>query len=116
MSKILSSESLIGNYILAAVEKGDSEVNLDKLFEYESRLSSQLSPLGYSTHLDYTSILDFSDNYPFFIGSVNESSVPITSSDDPCYLRNRLVRHFRMGLPKVVVNAMKNVSEDVLKE
>ena len=47
MCKMISSESIIGNFLLAALEKGDDRINVDKLFMFESLLGSNLNHLNY---------------------------------------------------------------------
>lgn len=64
--KMISSESIIGNFLLAALEKGDDRINVDKLFMFESLLGSNLNHLNYFTCLNYMNILDFAEDYPFF--------------------------------------------------
>ena len=59
MCKMISSESIIGNFLLAALEKGDDRINVDKLFMFESLLGSNLNHLNYFTCLNYMNILDF---------------------------------------------------------
>ena len=53
MCKMISSESIIGNFLLAALEKGDDRINVDKLFMFESLLGSNLNHLNYFTCLNY---------------------------------------------------------------
>ena len=91
MCKMISSESIIGNFLLAALEKGDDRINVDKL-------------------------LDFAEDYPFFVKSVNEINVCMTDSYDQYVLSNKLSRYFKMGLPKVVINEMQTVSQKVLED
>lgn len=57
MCKMISSESIIGNFLLAALEKGDDRINVDKLFMFESLLGSNLNHLNYFTCLNYMNIL-----------------------------------------------------------
>lgn len=78
MCKMISSESIIGNFLLAALEKGDDRINVDKLFMFESLLGSNLNHLNYFTCLNYMNILDFAEDYPFFVKSVNEINVCMT--------------------------------------
>ena len=113
---MISSESIIGNFLLAALEMGDNQVNIEKLFMFESLLSTQLNRLNYFTCLNYMNILDFAEDYPFFIKSVNEINVFLTDSYDPYVLSNKLNRYFKMGLPKVVINEMQAVSKNVLED
>lgn len=116
MCKMISSESIIGNFLLAAVEKGDDQINIEKLFKFESLLGSHLNRLNYFTCLNYMNILDFAEDYPFFIKSVNEINVCMTDAYDQCVLSNKLNRYFKMGLPKVVINEMQTVSKNVLED
>ena len=59
-------------------------------------------------------ILDFAEDYPFFIKSVNEINVYLTDSCDQCALSSKLNRYFKMGLPKVVIREMQVVSRNIL--
>ena len=110
MCKMISSESIIGNFLLAALEKGDDRINVDKLFMFESLLGSNLNHLNYFTCLNYMNILDFAEE------SVNEINVCMTDSYDQYVLSNKLSRYFKMGLPKVVINEMQTVSQKVLED
>ena len=97
MCKMISSESIIGNFLLAALENGDDLISIEKLFK-----------------LNYMNILDFAEDYPFFIKSVNEINVYLTDSCDQCALSSKLNRYFKMGLPKVVIREMQVVSRNIL--
>lgn len=115
MCKNISSESIIGNLILAVVEKGADQIEIEKLFKFETNLRSNLNRLNYFTSLNYVNILDFADDYPFFVKSVNDSNVYLTDRYEPHVLSCKLNRYFKMGLPKAVINEMKTVSENVLE-
>lgn len=114
MCKMISSESIIGNFLLAALENGDDLISIEKLFKFESLLNSKLNSFNYFTYLNYMNILDFAEDYPFFIKSVNEINVYLTDSCDQCTLSNKLNRYFKMGLPKVVIREMQVVSKNIL--
>lgn len=116
MCKMISSESLIGNFLLASLEMGNHKIEIDELFAFESNLGSHLNHLNYFTRLSYSNILDFVDDYPFFIKSVNESSVSLTDSYDLAVLSNKLKRYFKMGLPETVIKEMQAVSKNVLED
>lgn len=116
MCKIISSESIIGNFLLASVELGNYQVNIDNLFAFEKLLDSNLKQLNYFTCLNYMNILDFAEDYPFFVKSVNESCVHLTDSFEQNVLSNKLNRYFKMGLPKIVIDEMQTVSKNVLED
>lgn len=116
MCKIISGESIIGNFLLAAVEIGVFQVKIEKLFEFETLLSTYLDKLNYFTCLSYMNILDFAEDYPFFIKSVSENSVHLTDSFGRDVLSNKLSRYFKMGLPKTVINEMQTASKNVLED
>ena len=114
MCKMISSESIIGNFLLAALENGDDLISIEKLFKFESLLNSKLNSFNYFTCLNYMNILDFAEDYPFFIKSINEINVYLTDSCDQCALSSKLNRYFKMGLPKVVIREMQVVSRNIL--
>lgn len=116
MCKMISEESIIGNFLLAAVENGVSQIEVEKLFRFEMLLGTNLDKFNYFTCLNYMNILDFAENYPFFIKSVNEKNVQLTDSFGQDVLSNKLSRYFKMGLPKTVINEMQTASKNVLED
>ncbi len=64
MSKVIRTNAIIGNFLLAAAEKGIYQIRITELFKFDRLLSPNLNRLDYFTCLCYTDILDFMDTYP----------------------------------------------------
>lgn len=115
MCKIIRSEPIIGNFLLAAVESGKTQVEIKELYAFKDLLNSSLNVQNYFAPLNYMNILDFADDYPFFVKSVSESDVHLNDSDGYDILLYRLNRYFRMGLPGIVAAEMQTASKRVLE-
>ena len=115
MCTLISSEVVIGNFLIEAVEKNDYKIEIKKLYAYENKLTKQLKMHDYYTKFTSDKILAFQDNYPFFVTSVDNDFLNIVKRDnDEKQFVTLLTRYFRLGLPKFVVEAMKKSSKDVL--
>lgn len=116
MCKIISSESVIGNFIIEAVAKEDFQIKISKLFEFETALSQMLTKLDYYTNLNTLKIVEFAESYPFFVKSIDEGYLNIVNeTKDNKVLTNKLERYFRLGMPRVVINQMQDTSKAFLE-
>lgn len=116
MCKFISSDSIIGNFVIESVEKDDFQIELEKLYIFDKELSKRLKKHNYFTNFNVKEISSFKDNYPFIIKSYNNESFSIIqrieSKDE---FHSMLIRYFRLGMPKVVINEMKQVLKTILE-
>lgn len=115
MCKLISSDSIIGNFVIESLEKNDFQIELQKLYDFDEQLSERLEKHNYYTNFDLQRVLDFKDNYPFLVESMDNkcfSIVKETEKKDEFY--SMLIRYFRLGMPKVVIREMKIISQTIL--
>lgn len=113
MCKIISSDAIIGNFILELVEKNNFCISIDKMIHWDEKLSENLKKHNYYTKFDFHSILDFQDNYPFFIESVESNCIKIFNKLNKITLMNQLARYFRIGMPKLVVDEIISTLKNI---
>lgn len=114
MCKIISSDAVIGNFILESVERNNFSISIEKMISYDEELSQKLRAYDYFTRFDFDEIIDFRDNYPFFVKSVESNYIKILDeTEDTRKLINQLKRHFRVGMPTLVINEMISVSKSI---
>ena len=115
MCTLISSEGVIGNFLIEAVKKNDYKIEIKKLYAYDKELSKQLKMHDYYTRFTPEKILAFQENYPFFVTSVDKGFLNIVKreNDEKQYV-TLLTRYFRLGLPKFVVEEMEKSSNIVL--
>lgn len=115
MCKIISSEAVIGNFIIESVERDNYDISIEKMNNYEKQLSENLEKYNYFTRFDFDEILDFTENYPFFVKSLQSNHMKICNkSNNNTNLINKLKRYFRIGMPTLVINEMVSVSKSIL--
>ena len=115
MCKTISSEAIIGNFMIEMVEKNNFEMQIDNLIVFEKKLSKQLKKHEYFTKFDFIQILDFKENFPFFVDNIDENFLIIKQNDqDSIKLTTQLSRYFRLGMPKLVIDEIKNISREIL--
>lgn len=114
MCTLISSEVVIGNFLIEAIEKNDYIIEIEKLYAYDKELSKQLKIHDYYTKFTPDKILAFQDNYPFFVTSVDNDFLNIVKRENEKQFVTLLTRFFRLGLPKLVVEEMKKSSKAVL--
>lgn len=116
MCKVISSDSIIGNYVIESIENNDFQIELQKLYDFDKKLSEELEKHNYYTNFDLKKVMDFKDNYPFLVESINDESFKIIDTkeknDELCWL---LKRYFRLGMPKIVINNMTKIFKLVLE-
>ena len=114
MCKIISSEAVIGNFILESLERNYFTVSIKKIVEYDNILSQKLESYDYFTKFDFDEILNFKYNYPFFVKSIEPDYINFFDEvEDRMRMINQLKRHFRIGMPTLVVNEMISTSESI---
>ena len=110
MWKCVSSDVIIGNFIIESVERNNFNVELKKLYTFDNELSSRLVQHNYYTNFKAEDVSYFIDQYPFLIESYTDEGFRITQKNKTQEeLRDTLLRYFRYGMPKVVINEMKHI-------
>ena len=116
MCKIISSDAVIGNFILESLERKYLSSSINKIVEYDKALSQKLESYNYFTKFDFDEVLNFNYNYPFFIKSIETDHIEfLDKSDDISSVINQLKRYFRIGMPTIVVNEMISASDIIFK-
>lgn len=117
MCKIISSDSVIGNFVFEEVEKERYEIEIDELLKFERELSKKLKKFDYYTNFSKRCIINFMESYPFFIKSVSENTITINQDVfQHEKLFSKLERYFRLGIPQVVVNNMTEVYQNIVRK
>ena len=116
MCKVISSDSVIGNLILESVERNQFTISIEKMFNYDELLSQKLESEDYCAGFDYFEILDFIDDYPFFVSPIDSNCLLIKNIENKSVLINQLTRYFRIGMPTYVIDVMKSVFSSVLEQ
>ncbi len=98
----ISSDSFISNVLIEYIKNNIYRIKIDDLFELEKHLSEQISTEDYFMSLTFNDILSFEENYSFFVTLINNEYLQV-EKDAPGNLIVRLVRYFRMGMPKSFV-------------
>ena len=115
MCKVISSESVIGNFMIESVKREGFEIDVEQLITFDKALSAGLKAHNYYTGFDFKKITDFQNSYPFFASIDDDSSkLTVCQTMDVESLKTKLVRYFRIGMPKLVVEEMKSASKTVL--
>lgn len=115
MCKFISNDSIIGNFVIAAVEKDCYKVEMQKLYDFDDLLSNKFEIYDYYSNFDLIRIMDFVESYPSFVESVDEQYFYISMHrKDKSRFLEILVRHFRFGIEEEVVKEMKSVLSNIL--
>lgn len=115
MCKAISSEIVIGNLILEAVERDEKKIPIEDLISFDKKINISLKDMDYFTKFSIDNMFEFEKNYPFFISTINDNELEIIKFDAPKeYFLKRLTRYFRMGLPNDVINKLSAASKMVL--
>ena len=116
MCKFISSDSVIGNFVIESLEKNDFTIELKKLYDFDTLLSEKLITQDYYTKFDSGRIIDFKENYPFLVESLENDCLHIVKDiENREVFNSMLVRYFRLGMPKFVITQMKVVSQTILE-
>lgn len=117
MYKRLSSEAIIGNFILSSVEKDKINISIEEIMCYDEELSLKLKEYNYLSRFDFDEIIKFKYNYPFFIEDIFDDHIKVFYDNrNKNEFINELIRYFRFGMPTIVVNEMISVSQSVLDQ
>lgn len=117
MCKIISSDSVIGNFVFEVVEKRRYEIEINELLKFERELSKKLKDLDYYTNFSTRCIINFMESYPFFVKSVSETTITINQEVfQHEKLSCKLERYFRLGIPYVVVDNMTEVYQNIVRK
>lgn len=115
MCKFISSDIVIGNFVIEAIAKDDFCIEIEKLYSFDKRLSESLQEYNYYTRFDDMRLLDFSVNYPFFIKSIDQKYINILNeAENKEDFIKLLIRYFRLGMPKIVIDEIKLISQRIL--
>lgn len=113
MCKSISCDIVIGNFIIAAIEKNHKEIDLDMLASFDTQLNQRLEE-QYSTKFSFDGVSEFSSSYPFFVAETTNDYIKIVDYEDAKdTLIKRLERYFRIGLPQAVVDELITTSISV---
>ena len=115
MCRFISGDSIIGNFVIESLEKDNFRIEFEKLYNFDRQLSVKLAEYDYYTNFDIIKVIEFKENYPFLIESSDDKCFYIKKNiEDKNQFYSILVRYFRLGMPKIVINEMKIVSQDFL--
>ncbi len=116
MCRRISAEYIIGNVLIEALERKKSFVDFDVIIKVDDFLYKELLE-KYDTFskVDFEDIYSTVDNYPYFFKAKGNRLELAVSQDEGELegLKERLLRYFRIGLPKCVVEAIHKSSEMV---
>ena len=115
MCKIISGDAVMGNFILESVRRNNFDISFEEMMKYDEKLSEKLKEHNYFTKFNFDEILDFTENYPFFVQSIESNGIKIVDEiGNKTNLMNQLIRYFRIGMPMLVVNEMITASKSIL--
>lgn len=116
MCKIISSDIVIGNFIIDQVGEDISKakvLTVEKLIAYDRKLSKKLKKGEYYTKFDVSDLTAFQNNYPFFVRKINENTIILSDHANNAAYKLQLMRYFRMGLPNNIIKSMVDASSEV---
>ncbi len=113
MCKIISSDLIIGNFVIESLEKDDFKIEFEKLYDFDDKLSSNLEKYNYYTNFDLSNVIEFKQNYSFLIESYDDECFNVVKDIEN--FQSLLIRYFRLGIPKFVIDEMKRVSKSILE-
>lgn len=113
MCKSISSDVIIGNLLIEAIERDVEQISFNQLLNFDNQISIAINAIDYSTKFSINNIHEFENNYPFFVSISNENNLRIVKNKNRMekdVIKNRLIRYFRIGLPNSVVSQVDIVS------
>jgi hypothetical protein len=114
MCKSISCDLVIGHLIIEAVERDYDQISFDKIYKFDELISDALRKKEYVTRFSSSSLSDFQDNYPFFISSIGNECIKLVNFEsNKESIMNRLIRHFRIGVPNTVITELTTVSNAI---
>lgn len=115
MCKIISSDLIIGNFIIEAVAKNDFKVEIGAIQKFDEELSQRLIKYDYYTNFSMTSVACFAEYYSFLIESLDEQYIKILNDEaNEDRFAQKLNRYFRFGMPRIVIDEMHSVLQNLL--
>lgn len=114
MCKFISSDSIIGNFVIESLEKNNYKIEFEKLYDFDEQLSRSLEAHNYYTKFDLVKVFDFKEQYPFLIESLENECFNIVKNIEIESFQATLIRYFRLGMPKIVIDKMKSISQRIL--
>ncbi len=111
MSKIISADLVIGNFIINSLIHGYNLFKVSDLVDYDSKLSKKIADQDYFTKFNLNGLINFQINYPFILNGIDDPNrVEIQANIG----QEQLVRYFQMGLPNYVVKNMTEAYNEIL--
>lgn len=114
MCKFISSDSIIGNFVIESLERNNYKIEFEKLYNFDEQLSRNLKAYDYYTKFDLVKVFDFKEQYPFLIESLENECFNIVNNVEVESFQATLIRYFRLGMPKIVIDEMKSISQMIL--
>ncbi len=117
MKNLISSDLVIGNFVIEAVGSKRYQIGLNDFFQFEVILSENLKKKDYYTNISRLIINEFAEEYPFFVKSIDDQYIKLTeyiNDDDERRYRNMLLRYFRIGVPSFIVEEVQLASNILL--
>lgn len=109
MSSFISYDVIIGNFLFECVQH-NKKASISDFYNFEANLSKKLKKYDYYLNFMYSDIEDFVEEYSFFVSREKDNFIV---NNDNKYLLNR---YFRMGLPAIVVNQIKETFNEMFLE
>ena len=110
MSKTISGNAIIGNYIVECLRDNRKEFSIVELFEFDEKVSEKLEGFKIFSNFSNTSVEKFlEEDHPYMFEKAEEGF--ITLKDDLDW--KNLARRFRLGIPHEVGKIMSKVYEEM---
>ena len=105
--KLLSSDVIIGNFIIEASIRCQEKISIDSLSSFDTIISKSIYKIGYVTDFSIERVIEFKENYPFFMSQTNE--IYISKVD-------KLIKYFRIGLSNKLIHEFELAADTILGE
>lgn len=109
MCKCLSSNVIIGNFMLESLQINKFQIDFKELYNFDKQLSTKLLEYNYYSRFCINDVISFCNQYPFFVDSLDNSNIYINNHYEVYPL---LIRYFRLGMPKRIVDSIRIVFKD----
>lgn len=113
MCQRVDAEVIIGNVLITAVERQQFEISLDYFTDFDKEVTILLKKRKTITSFSTFELLEFENNYPYFIDDFSNDTIKLKSYESDKDFRNRLVNNFRAGLPSYLVEDMMEALDTV---
>ena len=104
MAKRINAKAVIGNFLVSQNKGYISKREIEKYYS----VVDELLPEGYYTYDDIT-FEEFCDEYSFLVQRFKDIAIPIAE-------KNTLIRYFRLGLPKSIINVFETSFNVLMQE